>query len=138
MGEDPLPVRPGVVVLGVDLEGVGDEREFGHGVVGLLDQESTMMPDLICFQVRDRELVHQSQLGVQRGVQGNEGFVPILPDRRRSVRVRDEYLQRGVEYLPCRVVCRVLTDDVLCEIEHPGALLPGLDDASEVICDVFV
>lgn len=92
VGEDPLSVRPGVVVLGVDLEGVGDERKLGRGVVGVLDQESTVMPDLICFQVRDRELVHQPQLYIQGGVQGNEGFVPILPDRRRSARIRHGYL----------------------------------------------
>lgn len=81
LGENPLPVRPGVVVLSIDVEGVGDEREFGCGVIGLLDQESTVMPDLIRFQVRDRELVHEPQLCVQGGIQGNEGFVPILPDQ---------------------------------------------------------
>jgi len=81
VGENPLPVRPGVVVLGIDVEGVGDEREFRCGLVGLLDQESTVMPDLIRFQVRDRELVHEPQLCVQGGIQGNECFVPILPDR---------------------------------------------------------
>ena len=94
VGEDPLPVRPGVVVLGVDLEGAGDEREFGCGVVRLLDQESTVVPDLIRFQVRDRELVHESQLGVQGDIQGNEGLVPILPDR-RTVHVRDGCSEEG-------------------------------------------
>ena len=95
VGEDPLPVRPGVVVLGVDLEGVGNEREFGCGVVRQLDQESTVVPDLIRFQVRDRELVHESQLGVQGDIQGNEGLVPILPDR-RVVHVFEMVLRRRV------------------------------------------
>lgn len=80
--EDPLSVRPRVVVLGVALQGVGDEREFGCGHVGLLNEESTVMPDLIRLQVCDRELVHEPQLGVQGGIQGNEGFVTILPYQR--------------------------------------------------------
>ena len=36
VGQDPLPVRPGVVILGIVLQGVGDERELRCGVVGLL------------------------------------------------------------------------------------------------------
>lgn len=50
------------------------------------------MPDLICFQVGERELIHEPELGVQGGIQGNEGFVSILPDGRA---VRDVCSEEG-------------------------------------------
>lgn len=80
MGEDPLSVRPSVVVLRIDLEGVGNEREFGRRVVGALDKETTVMPHLICLQMLHRELVHEPQFGVQRGIQGHKCLVSVLPD----------------------------------------------------------
>ena len=50
------------------------------------------MPDLICFQVGERELIHEPELGVQGGIQGNKGFVSILPDGRA---VRDVCSEEG-------------------------------------------
>ena len=45
--ENPLPVRPRVVVLHVDLQRVGDKLELRTRVASLLDEQSPVVPDLI-------------------------------------------------------------------------------------------
>lgn len=44
MTEDPLSVRPGVVILAVNGEGFGDEGEFARRVVEGEDDGSSMLP----------------------------------------------------------------------------------------------
>lgn len=80
--EDPLAVRPGVVVLRVRAQRAGDEREFPRrGVDGAQrgEQQATVVPDLVRLEELDREAVHQLELGLERRVEREQRPVSVLP-----------------------------------------------------------
>ena len=79
--EDPLPVRPRVVVLHIVLQRVGDELKLRTRIASLLYKQPPVMPDLIRLQMLDRKLIHQLELIVQGTFQCHKCFVPVLPDR---------------------------------------------------------
>lgn len=79
--ENPLPVRPRVVVLHVVLQRVGNELELRTRAASLLHKQPSMMPDLIRLQMLDRKFIHQLKLLDQGTFQCHKCFVPVLPDR---------------------------------------------------------
>lgn len=96
-GEQPLAVRPRVVVLRVDGEAALDERELAARLARERDEQAAVVPDLVRLEEGHRELVHQRELrGEQRWdiwlrarlcvlgrrwQQREERFVAVLPGR---------------------------------------------------------
>lgn len=77
--EQPLPVAPRVVVLRIVPEATRDERELRGGLAQESDEEASVVPDLVGFEVFHSELVHEFELNVERGIDREERFIAILP-----------------------------------------------------------
>lgn len=93
VGQKPLAVAPGMVVLGVHAEDASDEAELppcdferlrgrllsGRWFGDVRDEQSTVVPDLVRLHVVERNLVHDLELCVQRGIDSDERAVAVLP-----------------------------------------------------------
>ena len=136
VGEQPLAIGPGVVVLRVDLERSRDEVELGPGLAGLGEDEASVVPDLVRLEVQDGELVHQPELDVERGFESHQRLVSVLPARLARQLVACESEKTRV--VPGGIVGWVHANDVLGEVEHPGTHLTGHDDRTKVIGRILV
>jgi hypothetical protein len=68
-----------VVVLFVYAERSGDELEFWAGLAGLCENETTVVPDLVCLEILDGDVVHETEFDVEGCIEGDESLVSVLP-----------------------------------------------------------
>lgn len=131
--EDPLAVRPRVVVFLVLLQNIRDKRELLPRLLREREDEPPVVPHLVRLEVLVRELVHQRDFGVQRPLDLHNRLVPVLPGRMQGdySTAPGGYSER--QGRPGRVVRGIQTDNVFCELQNALALLAGLDHRAQVI-----
>lgn len=132
---------PCMVVLCVNLERRSNECELRSGLSCDHQDKPSVVPDLVGFEERHRELVHQLELDIERRFEGEQGFVSVLPvGRIRSSELVRELVRKclWLGHAPCRVVCRILTDDGLGELKNSFTLLSGFHDAPEIVSRIFI
>ena len=78
--QNPLPMRPCVVVLGIGLERGRDECELRSRLPRELQDEPTVVPDLVGFEELDGKLVHQFEFDIKRIIESANCLISILPE----------------------------------------------------------
>jgi len=64
--DDPLPIRPGVVVFGVGLDQNSSEFELAGGIVRLRHKPLSMMPYLIVLRILGSQLIRVFKIRLQQ------------------------------------------------------------------------
>jgi hypothetical protein len=92
--ENPLPVRPRVIVLLVRVERVRDERKlmlvqrtqvqlrvslFQRALAERTEEQAPVVPNLVVLEELDRKGIHERPFIVKRGTNGDEGLEAVLP-----------------------------------------------------------
>lgn len=79
--QQPLPIRPSVVVLRICFEGCLDKRELRAWFADDHEQEPAVVPHLVGFEILHCQLVHELELNVKRRFDSEKSFVSVLPVR---------------------------------------------------------
>mmetsp|Transcript_2566 Transcript_2566/g.6060 ORF Transcript_2566/g.6060 Transcript_2566/m.6060 type:complete len:217 (-) Transcript_2566:2176-2826(-) len=99
--DEPLPVSPGVVMLGIVTEHLVDECDFAGNArrAEVRYHEAAVVPELVVLRVDQVDLAHELELCPQGFLRDAEGFQDASPVLPQSVvgRVDEDQLRRQVQ-----------------------------------------
>lgn len=125
-----LPVRPCMVVFRVFVDDGIDERQLARAISELINDDLTMVPDLIALGLFACNVVDIVELGAQVGVDRKQRILSVLP---RTWSISPLPGDCRLKYSPYGIMSRVHVDNVGCQFKYAFRLLLGAHDRAKVV-----